>query len=252
MMAIGVPTSTVSSSGTSSLITTPETGEGTSVSTLSVATDTSGSSASMVSPTALYQEETVPSVTDSPRAGMVTSVPAVSSLWAGVAAGAVAAGAGVGSATGAGAAGAGAEAGSATGAGVASAAPPRPEPSPIMAMTVPTSTVSSSGTRICSTTPETGEGTSVSTLSVATDTSGSSASTCSPTALYQEETVPSVTDSPRAGISTECDMVLLSTYLSRGCVRACRQVPLRPHRESRSEWGGHVPGRRRRRRKPPK
>ena len=218
------------------------------MSTLSVATDTSGSSASMVSPTALYQEETVPSVTDSPRAGMVTSVPAVSSLWAGVAVGA--AGAGVGSATGAGAAGAGA--GSATGAGVASAAPPRPEPSPIMAITVPTSTVSSSGTRICSTTPETGEGTSVSTLSVATDTSGSSASTCSPTALYQEETVPSVTDSPRAGISTECDMVLLSTYLSRGCVRACRQVPLRPHRESRSEWGGHVPGRRRRRRKPPK
>ena len=216
------------------------------MSTLSVATDTSGSSASMVSPTALYQEETVPSVTDSPRAGMVTSVPAVSSLWAGVAAGA--AGAGVGSA----ATGAGAGAGSATGAGVASAAPPRPEPSPIMAMTVPTSTVSSSGTRICSTTPETGEGTSVSTLSVATDTNGSSASTCSPTALYQEETVPSVTDSPRAGISTECDMVLLSTYLSRGCVRACRQVPLRPHRESRSEWGGHVPGRRRRRRKPPK
>ena len=218
------------------------------MSTLSVATDTSGSSASMVSPTALYQEETVPSVTDSPRAGMVTSVPAVSSLWAGVAAGA--AGAGVGSATGEGAAGAGAD--SATGAGAASAAPPRPEPSPIMAMTVPTSTVSSSGTRICSTTPETGEGTSVSTLSVATDTKGSSASTCSPTALYQEETVPSVTDSPRAGISTECDMVLLSTYLSRGCVRACRQVPLRPRRESRSEWGGRVPGRRRRRRKPPK
>ena len=215
------------------------------MSTLSVATDTSGSSASMVSPTALYQEETVPSVTDSPRAGMVTSVPAVSLLGAG------AAGAGVGSAaTGAGAGAAGA--GSATGAGVASAAPPRPEPSPIMAITVPTSTVSSSGTRICSTTPETGEGTSVSTLSVATDTSGSSASTCSPTALYQEETVPSVTDSPRAGISTECDMVLLSTYLSRGCVRACRQVPLRPHRESRSGWGGHVPGRRRRRRKPPK
>ena len=214
------------------------------MSTLSVATDTSGSSASMVSPTALYQEETVPSVTDSPRAGMVTSVPAVSLLGAGTAG----AGAGVGSA----ATGAGAGVGSATGAGVASAAPPRPEPSPIMAITVPTSTVSSSGTRICSTTPETGEGTSVSTLSVATDTSGSSASTCSPTALYQEETVPSVTDSPRAGISTECDMVLLSTYLSRGCVRACRQVPLRPRRESRSEWGGRVPGRRRRRRKPPK
>ena len=215
------------------------------MSTLSVATDTSGSSASMVSPTALYQEETVPSVTDSPRAGMVTSVPAVSSLGAGVAgAGSAGAGAGVGSAA--------TGAGSATGAGVASAAPPRPEPSPIMAMTVPTSTVSSSGTRICSTTPETGEGTSVSTLSVATDTSGSSASTRSPTALYQEETVPSVTDSPRAGISTECDMVLLSTYLSRGCVRACRQVPLRPHRESRFEWGGRVPGRRRRRRKPPK
>src|SRR5699024_11519285 len=43
---------------------------------------------------------------------------------------------------------------------------PPPEPSPIMARSAPTSTVSSSSTRIFSRTPAMGEGTSVSTLSV--------------------------------------------------------------------------------------
>ena len=50
-------------------------GDGISVSTLSVETSSSGSSASTGSPTALSQRLTVPSVTLSPRAGRVTSVP---------------------------------------------------------------------------------------------------------------------------------------------------------------------------------
>jgi len=84
---------------------------------------------------------------------------------------------------------------------------------PACSRTVPTSTVSSSGTRISSRTPDAGEGTSVSTLSVATSSRGSSASTVSPTALSQEETVPSVTDSPRAGIFTDSDIAVFLTLV---------------------------------------
>ena len=51
--------------------------------------------------------------------------------------------------------------------------------------------------------PATGDGISVSTLSVDTSTSGSSTSTLSPTFFSQRVTVPSVTDSPSSGISTE-------------------------------------------------
>ena len=71
--------------------------------------------------------------------------------------------------------------------------------SPTTASTAPTSTVSSSCTRISSRVPATGEGISVSTLSVETSSSGSSASTESPTSLSHRLTVPSVTLSPRAG-----------------------------------------------------
>lgn len=49
---------------------------GISVSTLSVETSSSGSSASTVSPISFNHRDTVPSVTDSPRAGRVTSTPA--------------------------------------------------------------------------------------------------------------------------------------------------------------------------------
>src|SRR5436190_17939839 len=48
--------------------------------------------------------------------------------------------------------------------------------------------------------PETGAGISVSTLSVEMSTSGSSFSTWSPTCFRHSSTVPSVTDSPIAGI----------------------------------------------------
>ena len=153
----------------------------------------------------MSQEETVPSVTDSPRAGIVTSVPSAEPPACGAAgAGASAAGAGAGAGG----------SGAACGAGAAAVgAEPASEGSPMMARTVPTSTVSSSGTRISSRTPDAGEGTSVSTLSVATSSRGSSASTVSPTALSQEETVPSVTDSPRAGIFTDSDITVFLTLV---------------------------------------
>ena len=80
-------------------------------------------------------------------------------------------------------------------------ADPPPEP-PMTASSAPTGTVSSSWTRILVRVPATGEGISVSTLSVETSSSGSSTSTSSPSALSQRVTVPSVTDSPSAGIVT--------------------------------------------------
>jgi hypothetical protein len=58
--------------------------------------------------------------------------------------------------------------------------------------------------------PAAGDGISVSTLSVETSNSGSSRFTNSPSFFSQRVTVPSVTDSPRAGIVTEKDIVLLS------------------------------------------
>ena len=79
-------------------------------------------------------------------------------------------------------------------------------PSPITARSAPTSTVSSSSTRISWRVPAAGEGISVSTLSVETSSKGSSTSTESPTDLSQRVTVPSVTDSPSAGIVTRSDM----------------------------------------------
>ena len=69
-------------------------------------------------------------------------------------------------------------------------------------MTVPTSTVSPSCTRISVSVPATGEGTSVSTLSVDTSNNGSSADTLSPTDLNHCVIVPSVTVSPSCGSVT--------------------------------------------------
>ena len=75
-------------------------------------------------------------------------------------------------------------------------------------MTEPTSMVSSSSAITFSRTPATGEGISVSTLSVDTSSKGSSTSTLSPTFFSHWVMVPSVTDSPNSGISTDCAMVL--------------------------------------------
>ena len=67
------PTGTVSPSGTRISMSTPATGDGTSVSTLSVDTSNNGSSAATVSPTFLNHRVMVPSVTVSPNCGSVTS-----------------------------------------------------------------------------------------------------------------------------------------------------------------------------------
>ena len=93
------PTGTVVSTATSIARRVPATGEGISVSTLSVETSRSASSTATESPTFFNQRVTVPSETLSPSAGMVITVPAPD--------GAAATGAGVGT-TGATATGAGA------------------------------------------------------------------------------------------------------------------------------------------------
>ena len=175
----------------------PATGEGTSVSTLSVDTSSSASSTSTVSPTDFNHWVMTPSVTDSPNSGITTSTAPEVAGAAGAAgvAGAAAAGAGSGSAGAAGAAGV-----------VAGASPA----SPMIAITSPTSMVSSSSARISSKTPATGDGTSVSTLSVETSSNGSSTETVSPTAFNHCVIVPSVTDSPSSGITTECAIVVMT------------------------------------------
>ena len=193
---------------------TPATGEGSSVSTLSVDISRSGSSCATASPTAFSQRVTVPSVTDSPSAGRVTGVPAPDAtagagLAAGVGAATGAAGASCGGASGcadsatgwAVGSAVGWAAGFAAGAGAGAAAS-----SPITASSAPTGTVSSSWATMRTRTPDAGAGISVSTLSVETSSSGSSAWTASPSFLSQRVTVPSVTLSPSAGIVTETVM----------------------------------------------
>ncbi len=74
MTASSAPTSTVSSSSTLISSSVPATGEGISVSTLSVETSRSGSSTATSSPIDFSQRVTVPSVTDSPSSGRLTGV----------------------------------------------------------------------------------------------------------------------------------------------------------------------------------
>src|SRR5215467_9618784 len=73
MRASSVPTSTVTPGSTRISATRPDAGDGISVSTLSVEISTIGSSASIQSPTRLCQATIVPSATDTPICGMVTS-----------------------------------------------------------------------------------------------------------------------------------------------------------------------------------
>ncbi len=74
--------------------------------------------------------------------------------------------------------------------------------------------------------PATGEGISVSTLSVETSSRGSSTSTVSPTDFSHRVTVPSVTDSPSAGIFTVSDM-MFSFWWRQAQAWACRGLPAR-------------------------
>jgi hypothetical protein len=71
-MASCAPTATVSSSSTAMPRRIPEAGDGISVSTLSVETSRSGSSAVTCSPSFFSQRVTVPSVTLSPSWGITT------------------------------------------------------------------------------------------------------------------------------------------------------------------------------------
>ena len=73
MRASTVPTSTVAPSSTRISLTTPDAGDGTSVSTLSVEISSSVSSASIWSPTCLFHFVTVPSETETPICGITTS-----------------------------------------------------------------------------------------------------------------------------------------------------------------------------------
>ena len=171
-----VPTATVSSACTRISRSVPATGEGSSASTLSVEISTRMSSTATASPTRFRHSSTVPSATESPISGKATSTsspslspPAPFPL--------AAAGAGSPPAGGGGAA-----------------------PTSISPSGAPTWTVWSGSTRIRTSVPDAGAGTSASTLSVDTSTIGSSALTVSPTCLSHSSTVPSVTDSPIAGI----------------------------------------------------
>src|SRR3954465_14969577 len=73
-----VPTSTVVPTSTSTAVTRPVAGDGTSVSTLSVEISTIGSSASTQSPTRFLPSTTVPPATDTPIWGIDTSTSDVS------------------------------------------------------------------------------------------------------------------------------------------------------------------------------
>ena len=136
---------------------------------MSVETSSSASSAATASPTFLSHLVTVPSVTDSPSAGIETIVAPLLATGA-----AATTGAGVETwATGVGVAtrvGVGVE----TGAGVGAAAFVAPLDSAIIANSAPTATVESTCTTIFCNTPATGDGISVSTLSVDTSSNGSS------------------------------------------------------------------------------
>ena len=79
---------------------TPATGDGISVSTLSVETSSKASSTATVSPTFFNQRVTVPSLTDSPSAGIAITVPAAADAATGGAATGGATGAATGGATG--------------------------------------------------------------------------------------------------------------------------------------------------------
>src|SRR3954452_11665208 len=73
-----VPTSTVMPTSTARSTTRPDAGDGTSVSTLSVLISTIGSSDSTQSPTRFFHSTTMPSATDTPICGIVTSTALVS------------------------------------------------------------------------------------------------------------------------------------------------------------------------------
>src|SRR5215213_9472500 len=85
----------------------------------------------------------------------------------------------------------------------------------IRAITVPTSTVVPTSTRISRTRPLAGDSTSVSILSVEIEAMISSASTQSPTSFFHSTTVPSATDTPIWGIATSTVVSVLEELTAR-------------------------------------
>ena len=164
------PTCTVSPAWARISAIVPAAGAGISASTLSVDTSTTVSSSATSSPGCLAHSRIVPSVTDSPIAGITISTVAPG-------------------------------ASSDASAGGASAAGPEPFGA-ISASTAPTLMVSPSATWIFTTVPAAGEGTSASTLSVDISTRTSSSETWSPSCLCHSSTVPSETESPICGMVT--------------------------------------------------
>ena len=79
---IGVPTGTVSPSGTSSAVTVPAYGEGSSTSDLAVSISTTTSLMPTVSPTATFQVTISASVSPSPTSGSLYSCTATTVLLA--------------------------------------------------------------------------------------------------------------------------------------------------------------------------
>ena len=226
---------TVSPSLARIAVSTPSVGAATSTATLSVSISTNTSSRLTLSPTFLDQFPTVPSVTDSPIVGTVTSAspPASPPLSAsagarvsetgalGCCAGLPGCGSGWDSPSGAAAAAGGALA-LASGAAAGLAAPffgaGAAAPSALTSPSFwPGVTVAPSCAAISPSTPSEGEATSRLTLSVSSSTSTSSFFTGSPGFLVQRATVASLTDSPRVGVRMS---LMAQEVLVLACVQA--------------------------------
>ena len=201
--AITWPTVTVSPSSARISVIWPEAGAGSSMSTLSVESSTTVSPCLTASPTFTDHSRIVPSVTDSPPAGVTMSIvwPALDSVAATPSASVLADAAASARVVG----------GDSPETGVASAIDPPPLVE-ISASTPPTATVSPSATWSLTIVPATGEGTSASTLSVDISTSVSSASMLSPSCLCHSRTVPSATESPISGMTTSTVVLTAAIY----------------------------------------
>ena len=186
----------------------PDTGAGSSMSTLSVEISTTVSPSRTSSPTFTAHSRIVPSVTDSPPVGVT-----MSTVWPLAASAAAVPSASV---TAPATACSGVGGGASAVVGLSPFVTPAPFADEISASTAPTATVSPSPAMIFVIVPATGEGTSASTLSVEISTIVSSTSTWSPTPLCHSSTVPSATESPIAGITTWT--VPLSTAIGFNCI----------------------------------
>src|SRR3954447_5361742 len=191
----------------------PALGAGSSISTLSVEISTTVSPSATESPTFTAHSRIVPSVTDSPPAGVTMSMisPPISAAPLPL----LSAAAGTGA-----------------------------SPDSISHSSWPTSIVSPSAAWIFTTVPAVGDGTSASTLSVEISTRTSSRATSSPSCLCHSRTVPSVTDSPIAGmvtctvVFTAIESLTLARQPEHGRSPDCRRFERAPRRVQADRRGG--------------